>query len=376
MANLPQFTLPAELKLEVSEEGLHLEFPGDVVIEQDLGRGLHTIVAAGDLTLRIPRITGNVRAGGVLRVEGEVDAGYLHGRVVLLASRDVRCVAVSADERIAIGAAAVAADAIIAPRLEIDGAATGRVTVMESLNDPGPTKIKGGFSVADYDDMFGEADDFLAQRGLQRLDAAAPAELPDPDELADLADPAEPAPQAPSRQVAASAVDTRTSPAAPPPRRPLTDPLTDDPTGPHPASPTTAGRSSRSLVRGAAPVAGLSAVVEEDEEDEHDPLSLSLDELEPMVGRKSPRSDPDPALYLRLSDAVTRIVACYEGQDLPPAVQELADLVEQRDYGALRTTITEVWNGLLGFHQQRGIRPHHQVTHAFNVIHGLVQSPV
>ena len=78
-------------------------------------------------------------------------------------------------------------------------------------------------------------------------------------------------------------------------------------------------------------------------------------------------------LHERLSDALGRIISCYEGTDLPPAVTELQELVEQRDYDALRANITEVWNGLLGFHQKRGIRPHHQVTHAFNVIHGLVQ---
>ncbi|MCA9573404.1 MAG: hypothetical protein KC656_36460, partial [Myxococcales bacterium] len=74
----------------------------------------------------------------------------------------------------------------------------------------------------------------------------------------------------------------------------------------------------------------------------------------------------------RLKEALDRITACYEGMDLPPAVSELRSLVNDGDMEALAANITAVWNGLLGFHQKRGIRPHHQVTHAFNVIHSLV----
>ena len=74
-----------------------------------------------------------------------------------------------------------------------------------------------------------------------------------------------------------------------------------------------------------------------------------------------------------MTDAAGRITSCYEGTDVPPAVTELQLLIEQGNLEALRSNITEVWNGLLSFHQKRGIRPHHQVTHAFNVIHSLIQ---
>ena len=111
------------------------------------------------------------------------------------------------------------------------------------------------------------------------------------------------------------------------------------------------------------------------EEDVEDPLSLSLDDLEPLVEAvEAGVTEETNDLQQRLNDALGRITACYEGSDLPPAIEELRSLVEHRDYDGLRQSITEVWNGLLGFHQKRGIRPHHQVTHAFNVIHGLVST--
>lgn len=332
MATRPRFTLPADLTLSIGDDGLVLEFPGDVEIDQDLGVGIDRVFAAGDLTVRIPIASGSLQCNGTLRVLGDVDAKYLHGREVVLGAGAIRCVAISADQRIQIGAATVVADAIIAPELQLDPEVQGRVTVIESHNEPGATKIKGGFNLSDYDDMFGEVETFLSQRGLARLDT--PLQTPPP--------------------------ATR-SPTPSHRRAPLPEPIPpelEEQTGPIVEPP----------IPPPAPVSF---------EDEDDPLSLSLDVLEPLVAMGTPdptpvRSAMDQQLYQRLQEAMTRITTCYEGADLPPAVHELRSLVEQRDVDALRSNITDVWNGLLSFHQQRGIRPHHQVTHAFNVIHGLV----
>jgi hypothetical protein len=54
-------------------------------------------------------------------------------------------------------------------------------------------------------------------------------------------------------------------------------------------------------------------------------------------------------------------------------VEQLTALIETRDYDALRLNIDSVWNELLKYHQKRKIRAHHQVTHAFSLIHMLVQ---
>lgn len=329
------FTLPEGLELDVQADRVDLTFDGDVEIEQSLGRRLGTIAATGDLTVKLEVVTGDLRAGGVLRVTGEVDAGHLHGREVVLGREGVKCRAISADERITIGPATVAADVIIAPEINLDAKAQGRVTVIESQNERGATKIKGGFSLADYEDMFGNSEEFLAQRGLRPLSAGSPAASAPPPAAAPLPAPA---------PVSTAPPPIRTSPprTMPPPTK-----------------------------SAAAPTPAKAPPPKADDEDTDDPLSLSLDDLEPLVEQAAkPTTDE---LHQRLSDALGRITACYEGTDLPPAVEELKDLVEGRDYDALRQNITEVWNGLLGFHQKRGIRPHHQVTHAFNVIHGLVQ---
>lgn len=336
MAKTPAFVLPAGLEIDLSGDTLSLGFDGDVQLEQSLGRNLADVYASGNLVVKLPLITGAVRAGGLVELDGKIECDVIHGREVVLGKQDIKCRAISADERIVIGAAKLAVDIIIAPEIVIDPKASGRVTVIESRNERGATKIKGGFSLKEYEEIVGDTDKFLADRGLTRLgEGSAPA---------------------PAAEVA-NGLDSdyeADEPEAhePPPPEPEPEPYDD-----------------------------FDADVEEEVDD---PLSLSVDDLEPLAepvpAETEPESDLAPAgdegddeLHPKLIDAVKRISACYEGKETPPAVHELKGLVESRDYDRLRENITEVWNGLLGFHQKKGIRPHHQVTHAFNVIHGLVQ---
>lgn len=301
MSKRPTFVLPAGLELELTDGAMSIRYDGDVRIEDTGGRQIEEIHAGGDLDLKVDKINGRLVAGGTLTLSGDIDAEHLHAREVVLGRQSVRCKAISATQRITIGAADLAVDCIIAPEIILDPKASGRVTVIECHNERGATKIKGGFSLADYDDMFGNAAEFLAERGLEPLGEGGPPLVPAP------------------------------------------------------------------------PVRPLGADLPE-EEDVDDPLSLSIEDIEPLM-EQAPADDPESAqLHAQLTDALERITTCYEGSDLPPAVAELQLLVDQRDYDALRNNITEVWNGLLGFHQKRGIRPHHQVTHAFNVIHGLIQT--
>lgn len=300
MPKRPTFVLPTGLELDLSGNALSIRYDGDVRIEDVGARQIEEVHASGDLDVKVPKATGTLVAGGTLTISGDIDADHLHAREVVLGRQSIRCRAISASQRITIGAAELHVDCIIAPEIHLDPKASGRVTVIESHNERDATKIKGGFSLIDFDDMFGNASEFLAERGLEPLGDGSGG-----------------APLAPV--------------VAPPPPPP-------------------------------------------EEEDVDDPLSLSIDDIEPILEQAAPdEPSGDDTLHAQLSEALERITSCYEGADLPPAVAELQLLVQQRDYEALRQTITEVWNGLLGFHQKRGIRPHHQVTHAFNVIHGLVQ---
>ncbi|MEM6929096.1 MAG: hypothetical protein AAF602_19315, partial [Myxococcota bacterium] len=175
MAQSPPFVLPPGVALRLTEKGLHLAYEGDVDLQETPEAGFALVEAGGDLEIRIPQIGANLRAGGTLRVRGDVVGGRLHARHVVLGRQRIDCQAITATESITIGAAHITCDAIIAPVIHLDPKAFGRVTVIESRNERGATKIKGGFSVRDFDDMFGNADEFLATRGLSRLPADAGA---------------------------------------------------------------------------------------------------------------------------------------------------------------------------------------------------------
>lgn len=307
MAKRPAFTLPEGLELELTDSTLSVRYDGDVKLETTLGRAIGEIHAGGDIELAMTKVSGTLSAGGRLALDAEIDADVLHAREIVLGKKPIKATAISATERIVIGPANLSVDCIIAPIIEIDPKASGRVTVIESRNERGATKIKGGFSLGDYNDMFGNAAEFLAERGLEPLPEVSPE-----------------APQA--------LVPT---------------PLLDE------ADP---------------------------EESVDDPLSLSIDDIEEIVEQTKAAPPPAPAapavdeeIFGPLREALGRVLGCYEAGNLPPAVSELQLLIEQGDLTALRDNITEVWNGLLSYHQKRGIRPHHQVTHAFNLIHGLIQ---
>jgi hypothetical protein len=266
----PVFRLPEGIRLDLAAGRIDIDYDGDVEIEHDLGLPLGTVRAGGDLTIKLGRVTGKLTAGGVLRVRGSVEATTLHAREVVLGRQPVRCRAITADQRITIGAADLTVDVILAPEIAIDAKASGRVTIIESANERGPTKIKGGFSLADFEDTFGQSVAFLAERGVRPLPGRDPSD------------------RAPSASEA---------------------------------------------------------------------------EREPA----------DPELHRSLTDALARIAACYDGGG-PPEVEELRRLVDREDYEALRGGLGDAWNAVLGYHRQRGVRPHHQVSYAFNLLHGLMVS--
>ncbi len=327
MANA--FVLPADLGLSLDDGMFNLTHDGDVTLEQTFGKEIGTIHAKGDLTLRLPLTTGNLRADGTLMIDGNIEGEVIRGREVHLNGARITARSISATEKIVIGPTRLKVDIIIAPEIVIHPKSTGRVTVIESHNELEPTRVRGGYSLSEYEEDFGDGTAFLEQRGVSRLSGTMPPETGDlPLEETEEAEPLVEDIHELGQYV---------------------EPITDS------------GRGGDS---DAAP-----------EETEEDPPSLPsadrvpLDEPPEVVLATLP-PDEDP-LQLRLTQAMNRIVTCY-GDEVPPPVVRLKELVDNRDYDELRGAITSAWTGLLGYHQKEGIRPHHQVTHAFNVIHGIV----
>lgn len=316
-----KFVLPDDVEIDLTGGNLSIRFDGDVVLHQSLGARIGTIEASGNVELHLAEIHGTILSGGKISfpVATKVDAERIVGRDVDLTSgASLKVKAVQASKTIKIGPSKITCDVLIAPRVSLDPNTTGRVTVIESGSEWGPSKIKGGLSVADYDEIIGDSEEFLRSRGIGELEDAPlePIEIPAADEAETEAD-------------------------------------IDD------------------IDEEEEPETALS------DEDIGDPVTLEVSdlmELEPVEEEPEVDDGPPDELQRQLQDALNRIVACYDGAELPGAVAQLQTMVKGKQYAQLKLEITEVWNGLLGFHQQKGIRPHHQVTHAFNVIHGLVQT--
>lgn len=169
----PKVHITEALELDLSDpHSLSLRYPGDVRLSQTFGRPLAGAQVGGDLELDLPTVTGTCVAQGTLKTASKVDAIRLTGRELHLSGGEIRARALSATERILIGPCTLKVDVIIAPVVIIDPEAKGRVTVVESQNELGPTKIRGAFSLSEYEENFGGAIDFLAGRGVGPLDPA------------------------------------------------------------------------------------------------------------------------------------------------------------------------------------------------------------
>ena len=412
MASSNAFSLPAGVDLSVDDGTLHVRFDGDVTLEQSMGLELGTVEAGGDLHIALERITGSLTAGGTLSLQGAVDASSVHApdvslpagskvghiqtpggvsatdlhvdnlqaggnlnattitggdleiggmaevqdihatgtvsitgdvsanqisaeRLVLNGGRIV-AKAISASQSIQIGAASLQVDVIIAPEVLIDSAASGRVTVIESHNERGATKIKGGLSASDYDEIIGGAAEFLEARGVSLLgESGASTEAEEVHE----GDSAEDAQEA---EASAEAVDLDEIETFSIDSEEDISELLDDDFGPDPETETGS------------------------EEDDSDPLSVEMSDLEPLT------PEVDESTVAKLHENLDRIRSNYDG-DSPPAIDQLAALLQAGDYDTLRAQITDLWGGVLQHHQATGKRPRPAVVSSFTKIHGLIQ---
>ena len=72
---------------------------------------------------------------------------------------------------------------------------------------------------------------------------------------------------------------------------------------------------------------------------------------------------------------VERIKSFYEGGEagMPPAVEQVAKLVRSSDFQTLKGTITDIWNGLLKWHQRSGSKLNPKAASAFNALNTLLR---
>lgn len=336
------FTIPGGLRLSAGPDGTDIEYDGDIVLQGSplprLGRirssggdvhvkadgevgsieapngsvSVSSRLKAGSISGRAITMTGELQVGeinatGALELRGATTANAIRGESVFVESPTLSARSIEGRRGIRVGRGRIQADVLIAPSVVLDSGVSGKITVVESHNDLGAHAVRGCLRLADLDDMGGNAQAFLEERGLTRLDSAAPTVEP-------VAAPV----VAPSRAPSVPAIEAHRAETAPP-----------------------------------APPAQLE-------------LEDDVDEIEP-----EPVEPSDP-VQDELNAVLSRILGCYGG-DLPPAIVDIRDWIQRRDYAAVRDGITGAWNQLLKYHQKQGLRIQPQVTSSFNQLNALVR---
>ncbi|GDX82135.1 hypothetical protein LBMAG42_39460 [Deltaproteobacteria bacterium] len=389
---------------------------GNVTVARDLeASSLH---AGGNVVVGSAAAVGNLHTGGNLEIGGNaelatlhisgsasfggnVNAGTIRADVVEIGGGNVTARGIQGTTRVTVGAAKLTVDAILAPEVNLDARTSGRVTVVESNNEPGASAIKGGFRLVDYAEMFGSADSFLAERGLSALGAApasatpvAPRHQPAEETMDPASIEAAEAAERTHEPGAAAAAEPAWEPAVAPPPEPVWEPAVSAPpeaawepavSAPEPAwepavsapEPQAEPEPAQQPAWEPIVVAAPEAAPEPAPEPRVEPVVIAIAAPEPVV---EPMAAADPLsaavehpMHQQLASTVQRIADCYADTELPPAVDRLRTLVDSRAYPEVRAEITNIWSELLKYHQKKGIRIHHQVTTTFNSVNSLVK---
>ena len=371
-----------------------------------------TLTLGGNLSVDGDAELGALSVGGDANFGGNVTGGTIRAQNLTFGGGTVTARGIQGSASVRIGAARLTVDAILAPEVHLDARTSGRVTVVESFNEVGASAIKGGFRLADYAEMFGGAESFLAERGLSALGEAGDAPVAREDAPAEVdAEPeAAPAPEAAAEETGdpesieaneaseaeeaaaeaeEEAAEPETGPAMiniPTYAAPVVEP---EPEAQAPAEAPVEAASSWSVEAvepAAAPVEAVASwsveAVEpaaEPVDERPDPVSVAAveEEAAPEV-EAAPAGDPladvvEHPMHAQLTATIQRIVDCYAGAELPGAVERLSALAESRLYTEIRAEITNIWSELLKYHQRKGIRIHPMVTTTFNSVNSLVK---
>jgi hypothetical protein len=425
MAKHQPFSIPAGVTLTVTDRGMSIEHLGDIILDKSVGDRMGRVVSTeGSVTLRGTFDLDRVEAPrGAVTIEGTVKVRTVRAASVELNGPRFQGASLQASRQITLGACRIDADILIAPRIDIDSRASGRIPIVECRNEPGPNAIKGGFSIAEYDELLGNAAAYLAEREVEPLDGSGgeEEEKDDDEERSDVvietcgaddgegealeqavvdhagADCADCAGEAiggigaidagdddgvdidlaegtddPDTYTGAVALKVGVATAVPQevidtqPARVETD---EEPSLIEVQADALSPIESEDLQL--PPGARAQGAAREDDERET-PVSVQVSQVDENFEdiKMEPESD---ATHQQLLEILAELRSCYEGEQ-PPVLDELAMLVQARRYDEVVVRLPQIWNDLVRYHRERGLRIRKQVTTTFNNIMTVVKN--
>lgn len=407
MSKHQPFVIPAGVSLDLSDRGVSVSHVGDIILQSSLGDRMNAVVSTeGSVTLRGKFDLDRVEAPtGTVRLEGSlVKARSVKASVVEIVATKFEGVSVQGEKQVVLGTTTIRADVLAAPRIDIDAKASGRVPIIECRNEPGPNAIKGGFSAAEYDELIGNVEAYLSERGVEPLepgdddedeqeddeepsDVVIEAHAADEAELEALDDEDDSVPSVPSEESdedpdtytedAVQGVRVATAAATEEPiivedgHEPLEEPSEDleEPSIPEvqPDALTPIETEDLQLPPGAR---GAAEEVEVEVELETT-AAEQIAQVDETFQDIAPETDE---AHSQLLEILAELRSCYDESEQPPVLTDLAELVDARQYDEIVASLPQIWNDLVKYHRERGLRIRRQVTTTFNNIMTIVKN--
>ncbi len=320
--------LPAGVRIAVGDKGFRIGNEGDVVILGALEEALDEVTSSeGSITLHaktamtLDRIEA---AHGTVELAGDLTVQTVHARTVVMVSGKLSAGAIVAEESIVLSGDVLAADVLATPRVDISEQVRGRATVIESLNELGPHRLKGGFRLEEYLELFPAGEQILERYP----------------EVKDYLDQ-----QASEGDATEAGTDTSLDSAGDIPEL-------------EPSSLETADHG--------------------DKDGEVLTLTDAVDTAggKPHATTESLAEGAGDELYQRLSEAYLKVMGCYTDTPLPPPLKTLEGMLEARAFKKLKKRITSLWNELLQYHRREGLDVANTVTHNIQKMTQILQDRV
>ena len=166
MSSNGAFVLPAGVRLSMEGDALSIHNAGDIVIEGAPAGSLHTLSSeSGDIVLAPPsavKLSSISAPGGTVTVRGKVTTESINAKSVHFESGTLKAKVIKASESISLSGSKLEATVVVAPNVTVEPSIKGRATAIQSDNEIGPHKLKGGFSLAEFVDMIPNGSEMLA----------------------------------------------------------------------------------------------------------------------------------------------------------------------------------------------------------------------
>ena len=181
MANSGAFVLPAGVKLSLAGDTLSIENAGDIVIEGAPAQKLGSLTSTGgDVVLALPgavRLQSIQAGAGKVTVSGKVQVDVITARDVDFPSGTLKVGVIKASGAVTLSGSKVEANVVVADTVTVDPGLKGRATAVQSNNELGPHKLKGGFSLSEFVDLMPNGAELLEEH-----DIAVPEDDDDDDD--------------------------------------------------------------------------------------------------------------------------------------------------------------------------------------------------